>query len=116
MQLLEYKVDSGLQAVCHLQPVLRVLSHLAAPDGVVDAVSWRKDFEKPVARHFFSSSLEPAPVRPGLHVWGKEEAQRFFLLKKKFFYWTIVDVGFPGSSGGKESACSAGDPGSIPGL
>ena len=26
------------------------------------------------------------------------------------------DMGFPGSSAGKESACSAGDPGSIPGL
>ena len=25
-------------------------------------------------------------------------------------------MGFPGSSVGKESACSAGDPGSIPGL
>ena len=25
-------------------------------------------------------------------------------------------LGFPGSSDGKESACSAGDPGSIPGL
>ena len=25
-------------------------------------------------------------------------------------------VGFPGSSAGKESACNAGDPGSIPGL
>ena len=24
--------------------------------------------------------------------------------------------GFPGGSGGKESACNAGDPGSIPGL
>ena len=24
--------------------------------------------------------------------------------------------GFPGSSAGKESACNAGDPGSIPGL
>ena len=24
-------------------------------------------------------------------------------------------MGFPGGSGGKESACSAGDPGSIPG-
>ena len=28
--------------------------------------------------------------------------------------WTIV--GFPDSSVGKESACNAGDPGSIPGL
>ena len=25
-------------------------------------------------------------------------------------------VGFPTGSGGKESACNAGDPGSIPGL
>ena len=25
-------------------------------------------------------------------------------------------MGFPGSSAGKESACKAGDPGSIPGL
>ena len=25
-------------------------------------------------------------------------------------------MGFPGSSAGEESACSAGDPGSIPGL
>ena len=25
-------------------------------------------------------------------------------------------LGFPGSSSGKESACRAGDPGSIPGL
>ena len=25
-------------------------------------------------------------------------------------------IGFPGSSDGKESACKAGDPGSIPGL
>ena len=27
-----------------------------------------------------------------------------------------VDKGFPGGSAGKESACSAGDPGSVPGL
>ena len=27
-----------------------------------------------------------------------------------------MQVGFPGSSAGKESACNAGDPGSIPGL
>ena len=31
--------------------------------------------------------------------------------------WTEYDlVGFPGGSDGKESACNAGDPGSIPGL
>ena len=28
----------------------------------------------------------------------------------------IITWGFPGSSAGKESACDAGDPGSIPGL
>ena len=27
-----------------------------------------------------------------------------------------MQVGFPGSSASKESACNAGDPGSIPGL
>ena len=27
-----------------------------------------------------------------------------------------MDKGFPGSSDGKESACNAGDPSSIPGL
>ena len=27
-----------------------------------------------------------------------------------------MSVGFPGNSAGKESACNAGDPGSIPGL
>ena len=29
---------------------------------------------------------------------------------------TVSSVGFPGGSGGNESACSTGDPGSIPGL
>ena len=28
----------------------------------------------------------------------------------------IINLGFPGSSAGKESACNTGDPGSIPGL
>ena len=29
---------------------------------------------------------------------------------------TMKTLGFPGGSDGKESACNAGDPGSIPGL
>ena len=40
-----------------------------------------------------------------------------------FFYMTVASyilfqgaLGFPGGSGGKESACNAGDPGLIPGL
>ena len=36
---------------------------------------------------------------------------KFFNLMKSS--WTL---GFPGGSDGKESACHAGDPGSIPGL
>ena len=31
-------------------------------------------------------------------------------------WWTSVSQGFPGGSEGKESACSVGDPGSIPGM
>ena len=30
--------------------------------------------------------------------------------------WVFIDYTFPHSSVGKESACNAGDPGSIPGL
>ena len=38
------------------------------------------------------------------------------LLILKIFVNPYSVLGFPGSSGGKESACNAGDPGSIPGL
>ena len=31
------------------------------------------------------------------------------------FLKPTLDLGFPGSSAGKESTCNAGDPGSIPG-
>ena len=37
----------------------------------------------------------------------------FSFLVSGFF---VVHLGFPGGSAGKESACNAGDPGSIPGL
>ena len=36
-------------------------------------------------------------------------------LKKEYIYMYVC-MGFPGGSAGKESACSAGDVGSIPGL
>ena len=32
------------------------------------------------------------------------------------FIGSVAFLGFPGGSAGKESACNAGDPGSIPGL
>ena len=39
----------------------------------------------------------------------------FFFLTKSVKLGFGLNPGFPHSSGGKESACSAGDPGSIPG-
>ena len=39
-------------------------------------------------------------------------------LRKKTQVWSLVDLRsttFPGISAGKESTCSAGDPGSVPG-
>ena len=39
-----------------------------------------------------------------------------FLDLKKFFFFEKGSRSHPGSSAGKESACSAGDPGLIPGL
>ena len=35
--------------------------------------------------------------------------------KLLYIIFTREKLGFPGSSAGKESACNAGDPGSIPG-
>ena len=31
------------------------------------------------------------------------------------WWWVIIQEDFPGGSDGKESACNAGDPGSVPG-
>ena len=39
---------------------------------------------------------------------------RSFPLAIYFIYGSEIYMGFPGSSAGKESACEAGDPGSIP--
>ena len=36
--------------------------------------------------------------------------------KKAELYYLIIQMCFPGGSDGKESACNAGDMGSIPGL
>ena len=41
---------------------------------------------------------------------------QYFYEKFLFFLWTIVPLGFPDSSVGKESTCNAGDLGSISGL
>ena len=42
--------------------------------------------------------------------------QHFHKRYRDFKVDVIVIPGFPGSSDGKESACNAGNPGSIPGL
>ena len=36
------------------------------------------------------------------------------MLRILFFYWSIIALGFLGSSAGKESTCNAGDLGLIP--
>ena len=38
------------------------------------------------------------------------------LKSRSLLYYILVEPGFPQSSVGKESACNAGDPSSIPGL
>ena len=40
----------------------------------------------------------------------------FYILTIICFHYLIESVGFPGGSNGKASACSAGDPGLIPGV
>ena len=40
----------------------------------------------------------------------------FYHCDKSFLSSAFCPMGFPGGSDGKESTCSAGDPGSIPGL
>ena len=46
--------------------------------------------------------------------WG--DLQKGTYMVQIFLYFTKKKIGFPGGSEGKESACNAGDPGSIPGL
>ena len=57
--------------------------------------------------------ISPFNFRESFNKW-----ELFFLILNLIFilYWSIVDFfGFPESSLSKESACNAGDPGSIPG-
>ena len=46
---------------------------------------------------------------------GHQRAERLSLSYMAFIMLYIHSRDFPGSSVGKESACNAGDPGSIPG-
>ena len=75
-------------------------------------LGWEDPLEKEIATH--SSVLAwdiPWTEEPGgLQSTGLQRAGHDLVTKEQ------QQVGFPGGSDGKESACSAGDPGSIPGL
>ena len=68
---------------------------------------------------FFECSSSSFPS-PHVHLPLKS-SPHFFSVRNKIisaliFLFTIVLMGFPGGSDGKESACNVGDLGSIPGL
>ena len=75
-------------------------------------LGWEDPLEKEIATH--SSVLAwdiPWTEEPGgLQSTGLQRAGHDLVTKEQ------QQVGFPGGSDGKESACSAGDPGLIPGL
>ena len=75
-------------------------------------LGWEDPLEKEIATH--SSVLAwdiPWTEEPGgLQSTGLQRAGHDLVTKEQ------QQVGFPGGSDGQESACSAGDPGSIPGL
>ena len=67
------------------------------------------------------SLSNPHPPPPPLQVMTEHQAElsvlySSFLLAIYFIYGSEIYMGFPGSSAGKESACNAGNPGSISGL
>ena len=47
---------------------------------------------------------------------GEVQVQTMSIVSFSDYRWVLVTGGSPGSSASKESACGAGDPGSIPGL
>ena len=54
-------------------------------------------------------------IQPGI-LHEDRSPQIISCLCGDFVVWVLKSGGFPHSSNGKESACNAGDPGSIPGL
>ena len=54
--------------------------------------------------------------KPPLEIYVSINYILFSVWFSFFFNWSIVDLGFPGGSDGKESTCNAWDLGLIPGL
>ena len=59
--------------------------------------------------------LRSAACMKGVWSWSSGLAPSQQLSFIQFYKWVNWGMDFPGSSAGKESACNAGDPGSIPG-
>ena len=51
----------------------------------------------------------------GCSPWGHKDMNEWLTVSLSFLIKLVLVWGFPDSSVGKESACNAGDPGSIPG-
>ena len=70
---------------------------------------------------FMPRELMPLYFEASSAFWGSPEPVLFLgpsrkTLWENFYLKVPEDLGFPGSSDGKESACNAGDPGSILGV
>ena len=62
------------------------------------------------------TSFKVTPRKPPLEIYVSINYILFSVFFFFFFSWSIVGLGFPGGSDGKESTCNAGYLGLIPGL
>ena len=68
----------------------------------------------PTVLFFHPTSVYGSPTICQVHAYGSGGIPRLFWLPEMFFNLVHIHL-FPSSSDGKESACSEGDSGSIPG-
>ena len=80
-------------------------------DHWVRSLGWEDPLEKEKATH---SSILAWRIPQTVEAMGSQRVGT--RLKQLSSSSTVITVGFPDSSAGKESACNAGDPSSIPGL
>ena len=77
----------------------------------VRSLGWEDHLEKGKATH---SSILAGEFHRLYSPWGRKESDKTEQLSLLLLPWCLM--GFPGGSDGKESACNAGDLGSVPGL